>query len=163
MSAAQVVPMMWAVVERRGARLSSDGDARQADEMAIYRMYTAALLRRYVQMAMGAGRTPSLLGRELFRGPVTRYRMSRFDDIVIFVRDIEYCLARLGWEQQSVLDRVALQGYTLEEAALLAGVSQRTLVRRYAHALDLLTALFLECGLLEPIETCQEGQISKFM
>ena len=37
----------------------------------FYRKYTEAMLRRYMTMSMEAGRVPSLLGREMFRGNVT--------------------------------------------------------------------------------------------
>src|SRR6185437_8793839 len=92
MSAAVVVlPMVWATADASAARRKT-GFQRQAEaaareqervqalvaklvkqhrpdpSVAFYRKYTEAMLRRYVRMSMGAGRVPSLLGRELFRG-----------------------------------------------------------------------------------------------
>ena len=60
--------------------------------MAFYRKYTEGLLRRYVRLSMEAGRAPSLLGREMFRGNVTNYSVQGFDDVVIFVHDVESCV-----------------------------------------------------------------------
>ncbi|SRR6266496_1057319 len=54
-------------------------------EMWLYRERTVALLRRYLRISIEVGRLPSLLGRELFRSKVTSYRMTSFEDGVIFV------------------------------------------------------------------------------
>ena len=89
--------------------------------MAFYRRYTEAILRRYVCMSMEAGRAPSLLGREMFRGKVTSYRVHSFEDVVIFVHDVEKCLAKLDIEQREIVERVALQEFTLREAATTDG------------------------------------------
>jgi len=56
-------------------------------ELAFYRKYTEAMLRRYVRLSMAVGRVPSLLGRELFRGHVSSYRMTNFEDVVVFCFD----------------------------------------------------------------------------
>ena len=126
-------------------------------ELAFYRKYTEALLRRYMRLSMEAGRTPSLLGRELFRGYVSNYEMHHFDDVVIFVHDVEKCMERLGMGQQQLIRRIALQEYTHGEAAELLGLSLRTVVRHYADSLDRLTVLFLDRRLLEPKTDCQGG------
>jgi predicted DNA-binding protein (UPF0251 family) len=153
MSAALVIlPVVWAtealhevVVERPEA----------APELAFYRKYTEGLLRRYVRLSLEAGRAPSLLGREMFRAKVTNYRVHGFDDVVIFVHDVERCLAKLDDEQQELIERIALQEYTQEEAARLMGLTARTAVRRYGDALDVLTEVLLERKLLEPMTECQ--------
>jgi len=153
MSAALVIlPVVWAtealhevVVER----------PETAPELAFYRKYTEGLLRRYVRLSMEAGRAPSLLGREMFRAKVTNYRVHGFDDVVIFVHDVERCLAKLDDEQQELIERIALQEYTQEEAARLMGLTARTAVRRYGDALDVLTEVLLERKLLEPMMECQ--------
>jgi hypothetical protein len=77
--------------------------------VAFYRKYTEALLRRYVRLSMGAGRVPSLLGRELFRGKVTNYRVEGFDDMVIFVEDVARCVAKLDKGHQVLVERIAMQ------------------------------------------------------
>ncbi len=113
------------------------------------------MLRRYLRLSMETGRVPSLLGREMFRGHVTSYRVHGFDDVVIFVHDVERCLTKLNETQRTLIERIALQEYTQGETARMMGVSLRTVVRRYAAAVDLLTAIFLETGLLEPFSACQ--------
>lgn len=180
MSAAVVVlPMVWATAAESGPRKT--GFQRQAEaaereqtrvqvlitqltkeqrpdpSLAFYRKYTEALLRRYVRLSMSAGRVPSLLGRELFRGKVTNYRVEGFDDMVIFVQDVERCVAKLDRGQQILIERIAMQEYTLLEAAELLRLPLRSVKRWYAEALDLLTEMFLDKQLLEPRKSCQEG------
>src|SRR5579859_4736787 len=139
MSAAlMVLPMVWAMEELPAAQ-----------DMAFYRRYTEALLRRYLKMSMEAGRAPSLLGRELFRGNVTNYRVHSFEDVVIFVHDVETCLAKLDNEQRYYIDRIALEEYTQDEAVGLLGMNRRTMLRRYRDALDSLSRVLLDKGLLE--------------
>ena len=152
-AAAAIVPMLWAVA-------SSEGAARElAPELAFYRKYTEGMLRRYLRLSMETGRVPSLLGREMFRGKVTSYRVQGFDDVVIFVHDVEKCLKRLTDVQRVLIERIALQEYTQGETAGLVGMSLRTVVRRYAEAVDVLTSIFLETGLLEPLMACQEKHV----
>src|SRR5947208_834324 len=61
----------------------------------LYRERTVALLRRFLRISLEVGRLPSLLGRELFRSKVTSYRMSSFEDGVIFVHDVERALEQI--------------------------------------------------------------------
>ena len=176
MSAAVVVlPMIWAyaapagVSERKGPVLASGSRRRAAVEaapeivpvpkqVAFYRKYTEGMLRRYVRLSMEAGRTPSLLGRELFRGRVMNYEVKSFDDSVIFVHDVGQCVAKLDSGQQYLIRRIALQEYTMGETAAMTGLSLRTVLRRYTDAVDLLTGLFLDRDLLEPQIACQEAE-----
>lgn len=156
MSAALVMfPMILPKVWATEAVVEGVEERQAAPEVAFYRKYTEAMLRRYMRLSMEAGRTPSLLGREMFRGKVTNYRVQGFDDVVIFVHDVEKCLATLDDGQQHLIRRIALQEYTQGEAAGMLGLSLRTVVRRYADALDLLTETFLERRLLEPLKACQ--------
>jgi hypothetical protein len=127
-------------------------------QVAFYRKYTEAMLRRYVRMSMEAGKVPSLLGKEMFRAKVTSYRVQSFEDVVIFIYDIEHCLERLAPEQQRLIARIALEEYTLLEAATMLGLPPRTAVRRYCRALDRLTGIFLETRMLEPMKYCQEAK-----
>ena len=150
MSAAfAVLPVIWAE-----ATESVSGE-RVIEGVAFYRKYTEGMLRRYLRLSMETGRVPSLLGREMFRGQVTSYRVNAFDDVVIFVHDVERCLGKLTEMQRSLVERIALQEYTQAEAAGLLGMSLRTVVRRYAETIDLLTSIFLEVGLFEPFSACQ--------
>ena len=135
-------------------------------QTAFYRKYTEAMLRRYGTMALQKGRVPSLLGRELFRGKVTSYRIHGFDDVIIFVADVERCLKLLTTEQQRLVVRIAVQEYTLAEAASMLRWSFRSTQRRYHEALDELTAIFQKRGLMQQtpgisdalLKSCQEGK-----
>jgi hypothetical protein len=152
---AHVLPMLWAV----GAELpilEPAGPPVPAD-MAFYRKYTEAILRRYLRIAMEAGKVPSLLGQEMFHGKVTSYRMGNFDDAVIFVADVEHCIHQLDPQQQQIVTRIALQEYTVGEAAALLGIPHRSIIRHYAAALDRLTRIFLDTRMLEPMKCCQGG------
>src|SRR6202142_4796349 len=65
-------------------------------DMWSYRRRTIALLRRYARASVEVGRLPSLLGREFFRTRVTSYTMRNFEDVVIFVTDMEQAIDQLG-------------------------------------------------------------------
>ncbi len=133
-------------------------------ETAFYRKYTEAMLRRYAVMKLQKGRVPSLLGRELFRGKVTSCRIHGFDDMIHYVLDVESCLKLLNADQQKVVFRVAVQEYTLGEAAAMLRWSLRSTQRRYNEAIDELTAIFQKRKLMERTpglkqqNRCQEGE-----
>ncbi len=151
MSAAAVLLMVRAREEPAAARVP---------ELAFYRKYTEGMLRRYMRLSMETGRVPSLIGQPLFRGRVTSYKVRSFEDVVIFVYDVEKCLARLDTRSQELIARISLQEYTQGETAGLTGMSLRSVVRHYADALDKLTVIFLKAKLLEPgwdvdVEVCQ--------
>lgn len=129
--------------------------ASPAPEVAFYRKYTEGILRRYMKLSMEKGRAPSLLGRELFRGHVTSYKVRSFDDVVIFVHDVGRCIEELTPGQQHLLRRIALQEYTQGETAALTGLSLRTVVRRYGETLDRLTRLLLDRNMLKPMQECR--------
>ncbi len=131
--------------------LAPKSAAKVAPELAFYRKYTEALLRRYMKLSMDAGRVPSLLGRELFRGNVSHCRVTSFEDVVIFVHDVERCLEKLSPGQQHLLRRIALQEYTQGETSAMLGISLRTVVRRYSDTLDVLTRMLLDKGMLQPL------------
>ena len=165
-----MLPRVWAVEEKweaveshvpnagHGApRSVAEGQpgSRPQVEVAFYRKYTEAMLRRYLRMSMEAGRVPSLLGREMFRGNVTSYRVHSFEDVVVFCMDVERCLAKLSPEEKDLIRRVALQEYTQAETAAVLGVGVRYVSKRYAAALDRLTWMFLEAKMLETLQSCQ--------
>ncbi len=165
-----VLPVVFGAASvEAAARRGADGEAGTATrrvgsaggerpELAFYRKYTEGMLRRYLRLSMEKGRVPSLLGQEMFRGRVTTYKIRSFEDVVIFVHDVEMCLKRLTETEQNLLERIAIQEYTQGEAAGLLGMSLRTVVRKYGAAVDVLTGHFLDTGLLEPLMACQDGE-----
>ena len=119
-------------------------------QLAFYRKYTEAILRRYMRMSLQVGRVPCLLNRgEMFRARVSNYRMESFEDVVVFCHDIERRMQRLTSMQQCLIDLVAIKEYTLEEAAPIAGVCVKVAVRHYTSGLDRLTGMFVEAEILK--------------
>jgi len=135
-------------------RLGERGSGRPEPppELSVYRDRTIALLRRYLRMSLATGKMPNLLGRgeQFFRARVTAYKLHSFEDVVIFVHDMERCLERLDPRSQQVIARVVLEEYSYDEAAPLLGISRRTLARAIPVALDSLTEILLEARLMEP-------------
>jgi hypothetical protein len=106
------------------------------------------MLRRYLYASMLVGRAPAILGEPIGRGWVSSRKVKTFEDAVIFVLDIENCLKKLGHLDQAILSRVVLQEYTQEETAAMLGVSVRAISYKYKKALDSLTEMLLQAGLL---------------
>ena len=132
-------------------------------ERRIYRARTVMMLRRYMRYSIETGRLPSLLGREFFRTQVTSYTVVTFEDRVIFVHDMETCLNKLDEFSRQILARNVLQEHDQAATARLLGCAERT-VRNYVPiALDVLTEILLDVGLLERIvpireKSCQGGK-----
>lgn len=147
MSAALMLPYVWA------ESLHEDEQPVTASApeggIAFYRKRTELLLRRYMLVSLQAGRVPSVIGNDVFRGKATSYRMHYFEDMVIFLFDIEKCLKRLDPSGRELIARIALQEYTQEETAQLVGQSFATIKRKYSDALDELSRIFLDLGLME--------------
>ncbi len=144
--------------EPRPARTAGRSAVRIPDaSLGFYRRYTEVFLRRYMQLSLRMGQVPSVLGSCMFRGRVSSRPTRTFEDTVALVLDVEKCMRKLTAEDREVIARVALQEYTQEEAAELLGMSHRTLVRRYADAMDALTRILLDVELLE-VESLYPGQ-----
>jgi Sigma-70, region 4 len=164
----QLVDQQQAGGQEAGLQEISQVEAEQAQarsvvpELAFYRKYTEGLLRRYVRLSMEAGKVPCLMGQEMFRGNVTNYAVSSFEDVIIFVHDVERCMGRLDQEQQMLIRRIALQEFTQGETAELMGWSIRSVNRRYSEALDRLTKIFLKAKMLHPATACQEAGLYWF-
>jgi predicted DNA-binding protein (UPF0251 family) len=132
-----------------------------------YRGRTVAMLRRFMRYSLETGRLPSLVGREFFRSKVTQYRVTTFEDRVIFVHDMERCLGRLDEFSRQVLARIVLQEYEQEEAAQLLGCTRRSIYRWLMEALDKLSDILIAAGLLEIVpplveNSCQGGDAEDF-
>lgn len=137
------------------------------NEFWLYRERTVALLRRYMRLSLEVGRLPSLLGREFFRTQVTSYRAHTFEDLVIFVHDIERSLDQLTGEQKLMIGMIVLREYSHDEAAEILGCARRTILRAYLEAIDRITEIFLKREILVALprhkldrpEACQGGQL----
>jgi len=129
----------------------------------IYRARTVAMLRRYMRYSLETGRLPSLLGREFFRAKVTSYTVVTFEDRVIFVHDMEKCLAKLDEFSRQLIARHILQEHEQAATAKLLNCTERTVRTYLPITLDLLSQILLDVGLLEPQDTkgrnsCQGGK-----
>jgi len=134
-----------------------------------YRDRTVALLKRYARASVEVGRLPSLLGREFFRSRVTSYSMASFEDVVIFVHDMEQAITKLGLMEKKLLAMNVLEEYTQAEIARLLGCTKRWIEFQIPEAVDELTRILLECGLMRRMaqsesrpKTCQGGRNGVF-
>jgi DNA-directed RNA polymerase specialized sigma24 family protein len=135
-------------------------------DLWLYRDRTVAILLRYLRLSVETGRLPSVLGREFFRTHVTSHQLTSFEDVVIFVHDIERCISKLDPLGGRLIAKISMQGYTCDEAARLEGCSRWTVLRKYRDAIDQLSEILLKVGILnriEPLpeedeEACQEAE-----
>jgi hypothetical protein len=116
--------------------------------VAFYRKHTENMLRRYLYASLQVGRSPSILGDSVGRGWCSSRPVRTFEDAVIFVLDMETCLGQIEELDRQILSRVVLQEYTQAEAAILLGMSVRTICYKIPQAIDRLTEKLLETGLL---------------
>ena len=116
--------------------------------LAFYRKHTESMLRRYLYASMLVGRAPELLRGQVGRGWVSSRPVRSFEDAVIFVLDVEKCLASLDPVDSHLLSRIVLQDYTYSETADMLGLAVRTVAYKFPRALDRLTRLLLDTGLL---------------
>jgi len=116
-----------------------------------YRSRTTALLRRYRRASVEAGRLPSLLGRDFFRSRVTSYSMASFEDMVIFVTDMEQAIDKLDRLQKKLLAMNVLEEYSIDEVSRLLGYPRRTVARLLQETIDQLSRILLAGGLLEKL------------
>jgi hypothetical protein len=165
--------------EVRGRQVAGQAETQGAEEVAFhlrerveedrertrrtYRGRTVAMLRRYMRYSIETGRLPSLLGREFFRAKVTSYTVATFEDRVIFVHDMEKCLARLDDFSQQLIARHIMQEHDQGATAKLLHCTERTVRTYMPVVLDLLVEILLDVGLMKPIEmvsenSCQAGE-----
>jgi hypothetical protein len=118
-------------------------------DLYLYRGRTAALLRRYARASVQLGRLPSMLGREFFRTRVTSYTMRNFEDVVIFVTDMEKAIDQLGGLEKKLLAMNILEEYTIDEVARLLAYSPKTIRRLLPESLDQLSQILLTAELMD--------------
>jgi DNA-directed RNA polymerase specialized sigma24 family protein len=123
-----------------------------------YRPRTVALLRRYARASVEVGRLPSLLGREFFRSRVTSYSMGSFEDVVIFVTDMEHTIEKLDAFDKKLVAMNVVEEYSVPEMSRLLACPQRTLERLLQDAIDQLSRILLADGLLERLPEVQENK-----
>lgn len=131
-------------------------DVRDSD-LWLYREETTRLLRHFLRLSLETGRVPSLLGREFFRSKISHKRAYTFEDAVIFVHDVEHCLDLLDDFSRQLIARITLQEYTQEEAADILHCCRRTIIRLYPEALDRLSGIFLNVGILLPLVSAEKN------
>lgn len=122
----------------------------------IYRNRTVSMLRRYLKFSIETGRLPSLLGQEFFRAKVTTYSVVTFEDRVIFVHDMEKCLAQLDEFSRQLIARHILQEHDRWATARLLHCNEKTVRRLMPIALDQLCEIMLNAKLIERIEVIDE-------
>jgi hypothetical protein len=64
----------------------------------------------------------------------------------------------LDSESGLLISRIAMQGHTQSDAAELMGIPPRTAIRRYGHAVDQLTKIFLNAKMLDLPFSCQGAE-----
>jgi len=132
-------------------------------EMWPYRRLTIGLLRRYARSSVEVGRLPSLLGREFFRSRVSSPTRRNFEDVVIFVADMEKALEMLSAVDKNLLAMCILEEYKISDIAMLLGCNEKTVRRTLPDAIDQLSRILLADGLLEQLaevggKSCQGGK-----
>ena len=115
------------------------------------RTRTMALLHRFLRTAMSLGRMPSLVGREIFRARVRSSPPSAFEDSVLFVCDVEKCVAQLAPFDQRLIAYCILENRSEWEASRQFHASQGFISRHLANALDTLHLTFCQKGILPPL------------
>jgi hypothetical protein len=117
-------------------------------EMLCFRGQTFALVRHFFELSCQAGRLPSPLGRELFRSRVSHHAIPSFEEQVVFVRDVELCLAKLSEQHSEIITLVGLYDFTHDEVGEMLRCSKAWITQRFAEAIDSLSEILLEAGLL---------------
>lgn len=120
-------------------------------DLWLYRSRTVALLRRYGRASVEIGRLPSMLGRECFRSRLTAYSLRNFEDVAIFVHDMEQSVNRLQPLEKKLLAMHVLEDYTQGEIARLLGCTRRWIEVQVPDAIDAMTRILLEVGLITAI------------
>jgi len=117
-------------------------------EMVCFRNQTLAIVRHYFELSSQIGRLPSLMGREFFRAKVSHHAIPSFEEQAVFARDVELSIGRLNAEHQEILTIAGLYHLSHEELAEMLHISRAAVSAWFAEALDALSEIFLQAGLL---------------
>jgi hypothetical protein len=121
-------------------------------ELFQYRYETVAMLQKYLAVSLDLGRLPSVLGGEMFRSKVTSYRISSFEDLVIFVTDFGACMNRLSECARRFIALHLFHEYSKEEAASKMGYDVRNARRIYCDALDEMSEILLRFRMIDAMD-----------
>lgn len=86
---------------------------------------------------------------------VTSYTMRNFEDVVIFVADMERAIEKLSPSEKKLLAMNVLEECTVPEVARLLRCNQRTAERLLQEALDQLSRILLAGGLSEELPSAR--------
>jgi hypothetical protein len=88
--------------------------------------------------------------------------MRNFEDVIIFVTDMEKAIDQLGTLERKLLAMNILEEYTVDEVARLLSYNPKTIRRLLPDALDQLSQILLAAGLIDQFPVvgnrCQEGK-----
>jgi len=118
-------------------------------ETVCWRGQTLSIMRHFFELSCQAGRLPSLLCREFFRAKVTHHAIPSFEEQAVFVRDVELCLERLSEEHAEMVRLIGLYDFSRDEIAAMLRRSRRWVSTRVIEAVDALTEIFLQAGVLQ--------------
>jgi DNA-directed RNA polymerase specialized sigma24 family protein len=117
-------------------------------EVIFLRANTQTLFRRYCYASLMLSRVASSLPSARSAPHSSCRPVNTFEDALIFVVDMERCIARLNPIDRGILTRVIKQSYSASETAALLGLPPGALHTRFPRALDRLTQELLKAGLL---------------
>lgn len=133
-------------------RVSEADEQAYRSELFQYRYETVAMLQKYLTVSLDLGRLPSVLGGEMFRAKVTGYRVNSFEDLVVFVIDMQRCMDRLSASARKFIALHVFEEYSLDESAARIGCDRVTGWRVYCGAIDEMSEVLLRFRLLEPMD-----------
>lgn len=119
------------------------------NDLWFYRARTVRLIRRYAKTSTTMGRLPSLLEREPIGSRPHAYNKRKFEDLMIFVADMDRALEHLSdWERKLLAINI-VEDYTLAEVSRIVAFPQRTVERQIHAAIDNLSRVMQKRGMLE--------------
>jgi hypothetical protein len=118
-------------------------------ETVCWRGQTLAIMRHFFELSCQVGRLSSLLCREFFRAKVSHHAIPSFEEQAVFVRDVELCLNRLSDEHAEMITLIGLYDFSLNEIGAMLRRSRTWVYVRVAEAVDALTEIFLQAGVLK--------------
>jgi hypothetical protein len=142
------LPMQLRLPDAIGSTFAEGDEVDPRPEVLCYRGQTLAMVRHFFEISSQVGRLPSLLGREFFRARVSHHSIPSFEDQAVFVRDVELCFARLSDQHAEMITLVGLYSFSRDEVAEMLRASKAWVNNRVAEALDALSEIFLQAGLL---------------